>query len=67
MDKRIEVIRKDFPYTAQYAEKYGFNSLISTFEVPSKYGTPERLYKECIEKGLKVEKLINKPPKNAIL
>ena len=67
MDKRILAIKGRFPYTAEYAKKYGFNALISTAEIPSKYKSVEDLYKECIEKGVKVEDIIKKPPKDAII
>lgn len=53
MNKYADEIRKTCPYTADYIEKYGVQSLASTFEVPPKYRNAEAMYKVCAEKGKK--------------
>ena len=63
----IKVLRKGTPFTAQYAEKYGVDALASTFDIPSKYKSPEDLYKECIQKNKRWEDIIPAVPKDALL
>lgn len=63
----IEELRKDSPFTAQYAEKYGIGALASTFDIPSKYVSPEALYKECMEQNKRWEDIIPAIPKDALL
>ena len=49
-------MRKEFPYTALYIEKFGADDLIPTHAVPRAYRTvkgkpAEGLYKHCLKTG----------------
>lgn len=68
MSKKIIELLKDegLLYTAKYAEKYGVNSLASTFDLVPTY-TQEQLYRECLKQGKKWEDIIKQPPKQTLL
>lgn len=68
MSKKIIELLKDegLLYTAKYAEKYGVDSLASTFDLVPRY-TQEELYRECLKQGKKWEDIIKKPSEETLL
>lgn len=67
MNLFLEALKKTHPYTAEYARRYGYDALASTFEIPPVYKSAEELYRDCLRKGKRWQELVALPPKNVIL
>ena len=65
-DFYADALKRNFPYTALYIQKYGKKNVVSTYEIPSIYEKSEEFYKKCIEKGKQARDIID-IPKNVIL